>query len=66
MFSLSIHIDRSITNTGDEKMIVVESPNGSLEKDVKIKSNLNPPVIETKNRIRGTHFSLDPMKDIFL
>ena len=55
-----------MTNTGEEKMIVVESPRGRREKDVKIKSNLRPPVMETKNRMTGTHRSLLPMKDIFL
>ena len=61
-----MHIESSMTNTGEEKMIVVESPRGRREKDVKIKSNLRPPVMETQNRMTGTHRSLLPMKDIFL
>ena len=49
-FSFRIKAERTMTRTGEEKRMVVESPRGSLAKLVKMKRIRRPPVRASKNR----------------
>merc|ERR1719483_69318 len=64
--SFRIKIERTMTITGEEKRIVVESPRGSLEKLVKMNSSLRPPVKATKKRQPAILSSVVPRNESFL
>ena len=50
-------MERNMTITGDEKRMADESPRGSLEKLVNMKTKRSPPVKATRN-IKNTIFGL--------
>ena len=61
-----MHIEKIMTKTGEEKTMVVESPRGSREKDVKMKISLSPPVRDTRKSTVGTQCSRAPVNDNLL
>ena len=64
--TLSKKIEKTITNTGDEKSIVVESPSGNLDTEVNMNRIRNPPVNATRKSKKGTHRSRLPINEFFL
>ena len=64
--SLRRKIERNITITGEEKRMVVESPSGSLEKLMKMKISLSPPVKATRKSKQDILGVLGPRNGRFL
>lgn len=58
--------EKSMTKIGDEKTMVVESPKGRREKEVKMKRSRKPPVRATRNIKIVAFLSLGPRKEFFL
>jgi len=61
--SFNRQMEKIMTKTGEEKRMVVESPRGRRENEVKIKRRRSPPDSAINSSNQGTWISLAPRKE---